>query len=65
MTLGWLIHWPTLPTALVWPILTVSYYSLARREEAELESKFGIEYLEYAEKVPMFIPRINFRPSQR
>ena len=62
VTLGWLIHWPTLPTALLWPILTVSYYRLARREEAELESKFGIEYLKYAEKVPMFMPRIQFRP---
>jgi len=61
VTLGWLIHWPTLLTAVLWPILTISYYRLARKEETELESKFGIEYPKYAEKVPMFIPRIQFR----
>lgn len=60
VTLGWLIHWPTIVTALLWPILTISYYRLATEEEKKLRSKFGVEYQKYAEKVPIFVPRIEF-----
>jgi len=28
-------------------------------EEKEMEKKFGIRYLEYKKKVPMFIPRLT------
>lgn len=56
LTLGMLIQWVTLPTALMWPILTVLYYRLAREEEKEMEERFGKEYLEYKHKVPRFIP---------
>ncbi|MEM2106888.1 MAG: isoprenylcysteine carboxylmethyltransferase family protein [Candidatus Bathyarchaeia archaeon] len=58
VTLGWLIHWPTLITSAIWPFLTVSYYRLAKEEEASLEATFKDEYREYAEKVPMFIPKM-------
>mgnify|MGYP000026370185 CR=1 FL=1 len=57
LTSGMLVQWITLPTALMFPILLVSYYRLAREEEKELEERFGREYLEYKRKVPMFIPR--------
>jgi protein-S-isoprenylcysteine O-methyltransferase Ste14 len=61
MTLGLLVHWATLPLLIMWPILVVQYYRLARREEAELEEEFGEEYRLYRERVPMFIPylRVN------
>ncbi len=58
LTLGWLIHWPTILTALIWPILTISYYRLAREEEKKLSVKFGTEYQKYVIKVPMFMPRV-------
>ncbi len=59
LTLGWLIHWPTIITAIIWPILTISYYRLARKEEDYLRSKFGDKYDKYAKRVPMFVPRLG------
>ncbi len=59
VTLGWLIHWPTIPTLLMWPILAVMYYRLAKQEEKEMEEGFGDRYLLYKENVPMFIPRMS------
>lgn len=58
VTLGWLIHWPTIPTAAMWPILVVMYYRLAKNEEKEMKERFGDRYLQYIEKVPMFIPKV-------
>ena len=59
MTLGWLIHWPTIPTAIMWPILAVMYYNLAKREEREMVETYGERYQQYKKKVPMFIPRLK------
>ena len=58
VTLGWLIHWPTIPTAAMWPILVVMYCRLAKKEEKEMRERFGDRYLQYIKKVPMFIPRV-------
>lgn len=55
-TIGMLIHWPTLLTFLLWPILTFAYYRLAKREEKEMEAKFGKAYQEYSQKTPLLIP---------
>lgn len=59
ITLGWLIHWPTIPTILMWPILVVMYYKLAKKEEKEMEKEFGEKYLQYKRNVPMIFPRIK------
>jgi len=64
ITLGWLIHWPTIPTAAMWPILVVMYYMLAKKEEKEMKNRFGDKYLQYIEKVPMFIPRVFNKDKQ-
>jgi hypothetical protein len=56
LTLGMIVQWVILPTLLMWPILTIAYYRLARQEEKEMEKKFGVRYREYKRKVPMFIP---------
>lgn len=56
---GWLIHWPTIPTLIMWPILIVLYYRLARKEEKHMESQHGEKYLLYEKNVPMFIPKIK------
>lgn len=56
ITFGMLIHWPTLITLLMFPILVFAYYGLAKKEEREMERKFGEKYQEYKKRVPMFLP---------
>ncbi|MHA1951273.1 MAG: methyltransferase family protein [Candidatus Thorarchaeota archaeon] len=56
ITLGLLVHWVTIPLLIMWPILIVLYYRLARYEEGILEEEFGEEYIEYRKNVPMFLP---------
>ncbi len=55
MTLGLLVHWATLPLIVMWPLLVVQYYRLAKKEEEEMVSLFGERYHEYRRRVPMFI----------
>ena len=55
VTLGWLIHWPTLPTLIMWPILAVVYYRLAREEEEYVRKNNPHEFDKYAVKTPMFL----------
>ncbi len=59
ITIGLLIQWPTIITALMWPVLITVYYRLSKREELEMEKEFGEAYKKYREEVPMFIPRIR------
>ncbi len=54
--IGSLIQWPTLPTVVMAPVLSVTYYRLARREEQELEAQFGEAYRENATLVPALLP---------
>ncbi len=54
---GTFIHWPTILTLLMLPILMVAYYKLAKKEEREMEVKFGKIYREYKKRVPMFLPK--------
>jgi len=56
MASTWLVAWPTIPTLLMWPVLVVIYYRLAKTEENFMEKKFGKKYIEYKKKVPMLIP---------
>ncbi len=63
ITIGFLIQWPTIITLLMWPILIATYYRLAKREEKELEEKFGEAYREYKRKVPMFSPSIRTKKN--
>ena len=58
LALGALFEWATIILLILWPVLAVLYYRLARREEAELERSFGTEWREYAEKTGMFFPRV-------
>ena len=46
----------TIPTLIMFPIMTYAYYRLARNEEKLMAQKFGDEYLQYKRKVPMLIP---------
>lgn len=58
ITSGFLLQWITIPTALMFPILLLMYYRLAKREEGELEKAFGEQYLRYKFATPMFLPRL-------
>lgn len=57
--IGMLIQWPTIITALMFPVLVFVYYRLSKREEGEMLKQFGDEYKQYMEIVPMFIPKIG------
>ncbi len=59
---GMLIQWPTIITATMWPILILMYYRLARKEEKEMENRFGNQYATYRQQVPMFWPRLSSVP---
>jgi protein-S-isoprenylcysteine O-methyltransferase Ste14 len=55
------IQWPTIPTLLMAPVLIVMYVTQARREDKELETRFGRAFASYAARVPAFIPRLRRR----
>ncbi|MEK6690949.1 MAG: isoprenylcysteine carboxylmethyltransferase family protein [Nitrospirota bacterium] len=57
--IGMLIQWPTIITALMFPMLIYVYYRLSKREENEMAILFGDGYKRYMEKTPMFIPRLR------
>jgi protein-S-isoprenylcysteine O-methyltransferase Ste14 len=53
---GQLMHWPTVPTLLLAPVIAWFYVRLAKREESDMIGRFGIQYKQYQELVPMFVP---------
>ncbi len=55
------IQWPTLLTLAMAPVLIVMYVRQARREDEELEARFGRAFAVYAARVPAFIPRLRPR----
>ena len=57
--LGQLIHWPTILTLALFPIIVWAYVRLARKEEATMIEQFGDRYREYQQQVPMFFPRMG------
>lgn len=56
---GFLLQWPTLLTLLMFPILLVVYWRLARREEKAMLAEFGSAYADYSRAVPAFVPRFG------
>ena len=61
ITLGLNVMWLTIITLVMWPILAVLYWRLAKKEDKEMEEQFGEEFLEYKRRVPGFIPRPRTR----
>lgn len=55
------IQWPTILTLLMAPVLIVMYVRQARREDRDLEARFGTAFTSYAARVPAFFPRIHRR----
>lgn len=50
------VHWPTVFSVGLFPVIAVVYFLLARREERGMLGQFGEEYRRYMRRVPMFIP---------
>ena len=63
ITLGMNVLWITISTLLLWPILVILYYRLAKEEDKKMAERFGEEYRKYTKKVPMFIPRLRMKEN--
>lgn len=50
------VHWPTLFSVALFPIIVLVYTLLAYREERQMLAQFGEQYRLYREHVPMFFP---------
>jgi len=59
ITFGMLLDWATLPMLIMWPVMAMLYYRLARREEREMETEFGVAYIKYKQHTGMFLPSIH------
>jgi methanethiol S-methyltransferase len=59
LTFAMILHWPTLPTVIMYPVIVWTYMRLARREEKVAEAAFGQSYRDYRQRVPAFIPRVS------
>lgn len=55
-TFGWVLHWPSVLTLVLWPVLLAAYAWLARYEERQALEEFGEAYAEYAARTARFIP---------
>lgn len=50
------VHWPTIFSVVLLPLIILAYYFLARKEERDMVGHFRDKYREYMSRVPMFIP---------
>ncbi|MBI5558050.1 MAG: isoprenylcysteine carboxylmethyltransferase family protein [Deltaproteobacteria bacterium] len=55
-----IVHWPTIFSVILFPVIVGVYYFLARKEERTMLAGFGDEYRAYMERTPMFIPRFGW-----
>jgi myo-inositol catabolism protein IolC/protein-S-isoprenylcysteine O-methyltransferase Ste14 len=51
------VHWPTVFSVGLFPLIVLAYVLLARSEERRMIADFGDAYREYKRRVPMFMPR--------
>lgn len=65
VTLGMIFEWATLPLLLMWPVLALIYYRLARKEELDMEAEFGQAYRDYKSQTGMFLPRLGKKAALR
>jgi protein-S-isoprenylcysteine O-methyltransferase Ste14 len=51
------VHWPTLFSVGLFPVIVLTFAWLARREEQAMLEQFGEAYRAYRQQVPMFLPQ--------
>ena len=51
------VHWPTVFSLTLFPLIVFVYYKLAKKEENKMLEQFGGKYKIYMESVPMFFPK--------
>ncbi len=61
---GWMFRWLNPTILIMYPILLILYYRLARREESQVLKEYGDAYLRYKETTPMFFPT-RFRSNRK
>jgi protein-S-isoprenylcysteine O-methyltransferase Ste14 len=54
-----IVHWPTVFSVGLFPIIVLMFTWLARKEEREVLEQFGDEYRAYQREVPMFVPKLG------
>jgi len=59
ITFGLNVQWLTIFTLILWPLLAILYWRLAKEEDKENEDRFGEAFREYKRQVPSFIPRLR------
>ena len=52
-----IVHWPTIFSIALFPVIILAYVLLARSEERTMLDQFGEDYRAYRLRVPGFIPR--------
>lgn len=50
------VHWPTIFSVILFPVIIVAYTNLAYREERAMLAQFGDRYRAYQRHVPMLFP---------
>tara|TARA_R110002096_G_scaffold100970_2_gene223430 strand:- start:2308 stop:2985 length:678 start_codon:yes stop_codon:yes gene_type:complete len=53
------VHWPTIFSLAVFPVIVIAYSLLARHEEEQMIERFEDEYRTYQRRVPMFFPQLG------
>ncbi len=53
------VHWPTIFSLAIFPVIVIAYSLLARHEEKQMIERFEDEYRTYQRRVPMFFPRLG------
>ena len=51
------VHWPTIFSVVLFPVIVLAYVLLARKEERTMMERFGEQYRAYQRRVPKFMPR--------
>ncbi|MDP3844791.1 MAG: isoprenylcysteine carboxylmethyltransferase family protein [Oxalobacteraceae bacterium] len=54
---GQIVHWPTIITLALFPVIVLVYVRLAHKEEKDMIDRFGTAYQDYMQQVPRFFPR--------